>query len=338
MERSQTTLVEVSNIRKEFNTGGTFFNRQHVNAVDDVSFEIGDGETLGLVGESGSGKSTLGRIVVGLEPPTSGSSKIDGIEVKGLRGRDRGKLWRRAQMVFQDPHSSLNPRMTVRDSLAEPLRNYAIATGVQADKLVREALEACGLSVTAMSRYPHEFSGGQRQRIGIARALITKPYFIVADEPVSALDVSIQAQIINLMQDLRAEFGLTYLFIAHDLAVVRHVSDRVAVMYRGRLVEIGVADSVYEAPRHPYTRLLLNSVPVPDLKLERERRRSLIKTPGADETAPSSGCTFAPRCPHAQKICFEAAPPLEGSAREQAVACHFPLAPLQVAASTRIHA
>jgi oligopeptide transport system ATP-binding protein len=317
------TLVSVRNLHKAFKVGGSLFSRQLVHAVDGVSFDIGDGETLGLVGESGSGKSTLGRVVIGLAPASSGSSTIDGISVIGLRGRERGQLWRRAQMVFQDPYSSLNPRMTVRDSLAEPLRNYGIARGGSADKLIREALNACGLSASIMGRFPREFSGGQRQRIGIARALITKPHFIVADEPVSALDVSIQAQIINLMQDLKAEFGLTYLFIAHDLAVVRHLADRVAVMYRGRVVEIGIADQIYESPRHPYTRLLLSSVPIPNLKLERERLRLRIKTVNADRPMTSGGCTFAPRCPLAQTICQERAPQLVGNEHQHAVACHF---------------
>jgi oligopeptide transport system ATP-binding protein len=215
-------LVRVAFLRKHFPVRGGLTMRSEVNkAVDDVSFDILPGETLGLVGESGSGKSTLGRVVVGLLPATSGQSIIAGQSVAGLRGKARKALWRHAQMVFQDPYSSLNPKMTVEDALAEPLRNFGIARGSDAHRLVRDALDACGLSPSAMTRYPREFSGGQRQRIGIARALIVRPNFIVADEPVSALDVSIQAQIINLLQDLKAEFGLTYLFIAHDLAVIR---------------------------------------------------------------------------------------------------------------------
>ena len=217
-------------------------------------------------------------------PATSGQSIIAGQSVAGLRGKARKALWRHAQMVFQDPYSSLNPRMTVQDALAEPLRNFGIARGSEAERRVREALDACGLSASAMTRYPREFSGGQRQRIGIARALIVRPNFIVADEPVSALDVSIQAQIINLLQDLKTEFGLTYLFIAHDLAVIRHVSDRVAVMYRGKLVETAPADALYARPLHPYTQLLLRSVPVPDTRAEADRRRL---AQGAEVTNPA---------------------------------------------------
>lgn len=323
MQTESAPLVRVKDLRKEFNAGGTFFNRRHVCALDGISFDIGKGETLGLVGESGSGKSTLGRVVIGLTSPTSGSSTVAGIDVRGLRGRLRGRLWRRAQMVFQDPYSSLNPRMTIRDSLAEPLRNYRIASGAQADVLIRKALDACGLNAGVMDRYPREFSGGQRQRVGIARALITRPDFIVADEPVSALDVSVQAQIVNLMQDLRLEFGLTYLFIAHDLAIVRHVASRVAVMYCGKVVEIGPVDDVYDTPRHPYTQLLLSSVPFAEVTRERERLRALVRTPGPETQASSTGCSFARRCPWAQAVCTEIQPFLAPDRNGHAAACHF---------------
>jgi oligopeptide transport system ATP-binding protein len=306
-------------------TGGGLTMPREVNkAVNDVSFDIQGGETLGLVGESGSGKSTLGRVVVGLLPATSGQSIIAGQSVAKLRGKARRALWRHAQMVFQDPYSSLNPRMTVQDALAEPLRNFGIARGREAERLVREALDACGLSASAMTRYPREFSGGQRQRIGIARALIVRPNFIVADEPVSALDVSIQAQIINLLQDLKAEFGLTYLFIAHDLAVIRHVSDRVAVMYRGKLVETAPAEALYARPLHPYTQLLLRSVPVPDTRAEAERRRLAEGAEVTNAQATGAGCPFAARCPMAQfPICAEKAPTLEPRSSDHSVACHF---------------
>ena len=322
-------LVRVAALRKHFpmssGRGGGLTTPREVNkAVDDVSFDIQAGETLGLVGKSGSGKSTLGRVVVGLMPATSGQSIIAGQSVAELRGKARKALWRHAQMVFQDPYSSLNPRMTVQDALAEPLRNFGIARGVEADRQVRGALDACGLSASAMTRYPREFSGGQRQRIGIARALIVRPNFIVADEPVSALDVSIQAQIINLLQDLKAEFGLTYLFIAHDLAVIRHVSDRVAVMYRGKLVETAPAEALYARPLHPYTQLLLRSVPVPDTRAEAERRRLAGSAEVTNPQATGRGCPFSARCPMAQfPICAEKAPPLTARSGDHSVACHF---------------
>ena len=312
-------LVRVAGLRKHFAMG-----RAVDKAVDDVSFDIAPGETLGLVGESGSGKSTLGRVVVGLLPPTEGDSVVDGQSVGALRGGARKALWRHAQMVFQDPYSSLNPRLTVRDALAEPLRNFGIARGADAETRIRAALDACGLPATAMARYPREFSGGQRQRIGIARALIVRPNFIVADEPVSALDVSIQAQIINLLQDLKAEFGLTYLFIAHDLAVIRHVSDRVAVMYRGKLVETAPAATLYQTPRHPYTQLLLRSVPVPDPKAEAERRKAASGAETVNPEAGASGCPFAARCPKARfPDCSQREPALVGHGDNHAVACHF---------------
>src|SRR5258708_2755913 len=252
------TLLAVDAISKHFPVRGGLLRKRALKAVDNVSFTVAKGETLGLVGESGSGKSTLGRVIVNLLQPTSGSIKLGEREISGLRGRERHAFWRRVQMVFQDPYSSLNPKMTIRDTLAEPLRNFAIARGVDADRLIVKVLDDCGLGARAMDLYPREFSGGQRQRIGIARALILRPDLVVADEPVSALDVSIQAQIINLLQDLQAEYRLTYLFIAHDLAVVRHIANRVAVMYLGKIVELAHSDDLYERPRHPYTPPLLS--------------------------------------------------------------------------------
>jgi oligopeptide transport system ATP-binding protein len=320
----KTPLVHVAAISKHFPTGG-MLHRQKLKAVDGVSFDIQTGETLGLVGESGSGKSTLARVVIGLLPASSGRSVIGGQVVAGLQGAARRKLWRHAQMVFQDPYSSLNPRMTVRDTLAEPLRNFGIARGAAAGPLVLRALDACGLPATALERYPREFSGGQRQRIGIARALILRPAFIVADEPVSALDVSIQAQIINLLQDLKAEFGLTYLFIAHDLAVIKHVSDRVAVMYRGRLVETAPSAKLYQQPLHPYTKVLLRSVPMPDPKREAARWAQMKDAAVVNPEATGGGCAFAARCPIAKfPICAQEEPPLSSrSDSEHLVACHF---------------
>jgi oligopeptide transport system ATP-binding protein len=317
-------LVSVDKVSKQFAVRGGFLRKDMLQAVANVSFDIASGETLGLVGESGSGKSTLGRLIVNLLAATSGSIKVAGQAVETLRGPARRTLWRHAQMVFQDPFSSLNPRMTIRDALAEPLRNFGISRGPQADAMIRKVLEDCGMSVHAMDRYPREFSGGQRQRIGIARALILRPDFIVADEPVSALDVSIQAQIVNLLQDLQFEYHLTYLFIAHDLAVVRHIADRVAVMYLGRLVELAGSRELYRHPMHPYTQLLLGSIPIPDPKREAERvrmRRAVEKPPVA---ATKGGCPFNNRCPRAQfPLCAEVEPPLEPKSDGHLAACHF---------------
>ncbi len=313
--------VRLRSVRKYFPLGG--LSRGVVKAVDDVSLDIREGETLGLVGESGSGKSTLGRMVVGLLPATSGSVEIGGNDATNLKMGAARSLWRNMQMVFQDPYSSLNPKMTIRDALAEPLRNFGIATGQDAETLIRTTLDACGLPASVLGRYPREFSGGQRQRIGIARALIVRPKFVIADEPVSALDVSIQAQIVNLMQDLKAEFGLTYLFIAHDLALVRHVSDWLAVMYRGKIVEVGPARSIYAAPKHPYTRLLVSSIPVPDTALEAARLRKVRALRGADAASPGGGCPFAPRCSFATNRCATEAPLLRSTGGERQVACHM---------------
>jgi peptide/nickel transport system ATP-binding protein len=318
---TEPPMLQVGELRKHFPGPGFLGRRNPVRAVQDVSFDIAPGETLGLVGESGSGKSTLGRMVVGLLPATSGSSLIAGLEVTRMKGRQRQALWRHAQMIFQDPYSSLNPRMTVREAIAEPLRNFGIATGAIADKQIRRIMDLCGLPASAQERYPREFSGGQRQRIGIARALVIKPDLVVADEPVSALDVSIQAQIINLLLDLRGEFGLTYLFIAHDLAVVRHVSDRVAVMYRGHLVEIGPAARIYAAPLHPYTRLLLSSVPSPDPAAE--ARRLAAQTAEAVGIPGEGGCVFRARCTLVRApLCTESQPTLRVQEDGHLVACH----------------
>jgi oligopeptide/dipeptide ABC transporter ATP-binding protein len=321
----EAPLVRVEDVSKHFPVRGSIFQKRVLKAVDHVSFTIAMGETLGLVGESGSGKSTLGRVVVNLLPPTTGAIKLAEREVSKLRGTERRALWRQAQMVFQDPYSSLNPKMTIRDTLAEPLRNFGIARGAEADRLVLKVLEDCGLASRAMDLYPREFSGGQRQRIGIARALILRPDFIVADEPVSALDVSIQAQIINLLQDLQGEYGLTYLFIAHDLAVVRQIAGRVAVMYLGRIVELASSDDLYKRPLHPYTQLLLRSIPIPDPVLEAKRARaSSSKDNSPANAASKGGCAFSPRCPRAQfPLCGEVEPKLEHKEDGRFAACHF---------------
>ncbi|MBT2384993.1 ABC transporter ATP-binding protein [Streptomyces sp. ISL-11] len=296
-----------------------------VRAVDGVTFDVAPGETLGLVGESGCGKSTTGRMIVRLLEPTDGSITYDGRDISHLGRRALKPLRRDLQMVFQDPHSSLNPRQTVARIIADPLlAQGGSATGAR--ERAAELMELVGLIPEHLDRYPHEFSGGQAQRIGIARSLATGPRLIVADEPVSALDVSVRAQIVNLMERLRRELGLAYLFIAHDLSVVKRVCDRVAVMYLGRIVEVGDKDRVYGAPAHPYTRALLSAVPLPDPAAERVRERITLLGDPPSPAAPPPGCAFHPRCPKARAICRSEAPVLRttvpGEARE--VACHFP--------------
>jgi oligopeptide transport system ATP-binding protein len=305
-------------------TKGIIFQRRvgAVQAVDGVSFEVRRGETLGLVGESGCGKSTLGRAILQLYRPTEGDVIFEGTDLTKIGGERLRRMRRRMQMIFQDPYASLNPRMTVGSIVAEPIEIHKLARGKEKRERVQELLKVCGLNPYFANRYPHEFSGGQRQRIGIARALAVNPAFIVADEPVSALDVSIQAQIINLLEELQDEFQLTYLFIAHDLSVVRHISDRVAVMYLGRIVELADRDELYLNPAHPYTKALLSAVPIPDPRIERKRERIILTGDVPTPVNPPQGCRFHTRCPIAIEVCGEVDPEWRDIGGNHWVACH----------------
>ncbi len=314
-------LLRVNNVVKHFSAGVG----ASVKAVDGVSFDVMPGETVGLVGESGCGKSTLGRLITQLIPVTSGEVILDGVDITKLRGEKLRQQRKQLQMIFQDPYASLDPRMTVGDIIAEPLVNFKLISGRAKDARVQELLRTVGLNPYFNNRYPHEFSGGQRQRIGIARALALNPKLIICDEPVSALDVSIQAQIINLLEDLQREFHLTYLFIAHDLSVVRHISNRVMVMYLGKIVEVAPSEDLYTSQEHPYTRALLSSIPVPDPRIESRRRLVELSGEIPSPLNPPSGCRFHTRCPIAQVpgICADVEPPLELKAAGHLAACHF---------------
>jgi oligopeptide transport system ATP-binding protein len=322
------TVLEVRDVKKHFPlTQGIVFKRTvgHVKAVDGVSFELRAGETLGVVGESGCGKSTLGRLLMGLERPTDGSIKLLGREMAGLSAKEMRAMRRDIQIVLQDPYSSLDPRMTVGDIVAEPYRIHPdVVPPKDRRKAVQELLEVVGLNPDHINRYPHQFSGGQRQRIGIARSLALRPKIIVCDEPVSALDVSVQAQVVNLFERLQDEFGLSYVFIAHDLSVVRHISDRVMVMYLGKAVELGDENEIYDHPTHPYTQALLSAVPVPDPRLRGHRDQIVLQGDVPSPANPPSGCRFRTRCWKAQDVCATDVPELvvrEGSAHPSA--CHF---------------
>jgi len=317
-------ILEVRGLVKDYAIGGGLFGKkEHVHAVRGVDLDVGRGETLGVVGESGCGKSTLGRSILRLTEPTAGTVRFEGVDISKLSAAEMRRTRRFMQIIFQDPYSSLNPRMRVGAIVGEGLAIHGIARGAERRRRVVELLARVGLHADAYDRYPHEFSGGQRQRIGIARALAVEPRFIVADEPVSALDVSIQAQIVNLLQDLQQQMSLAYLFIAHDLRVVEHISQRVAIMYLGKIVELAPSEEIYASPRHPYTRALLSAVPEPRVGAKKQRIVLGGDVPSA--VNPPSGCAFHPRCPHAIEVCRRDEPELVRGARGHAVACHvFP--------------
>jgi oligopeptide transport system ATP-binding protein len=326
MTNGKEPLLDVRNLVMHFPlTQGIIFQKKvgAVQAVDGVSLSVKRGETLGLVGESGCGKSTTGRAILQLHKPTAGEVIFNGKDLTKLNGGDMRRMRRHLQMIFQDPYASLNPRMTVGSIVSEPMQIHKLVPKGQRNQRVQELLTTVGLNPYFANRYPHEFSGGQRQRIGIARALAANPDFIVCDEPVSALDVSIQAQIVNLLEELQDEFGLTYLFIAHDLSVVKHISDRVAVMYLGKIVELADRNDLYDDPLHPYTKALLSAVPIPDPVVEKKRERIILTGDVPSPINPPSGCHFHTRCPYVMDVCKVIDPILAEQARGHFVACHL---------------
>jgi oligopeptide/dipeptide ABC transporter ATP-binding protein len=321
------TLVDIRDLKMHFPlTQGIIRQRVigYVRAVDGVSFTIERGQTLGLVGESGSGKTTIGRTIVRLYKPTAGQIMFGDKDLASMDGEDLRQLRRRVQMIFQDPYASLNPRYTIGSLIAEPMHIYKVASNAEIHERTAELLRVVGLRPEYIDRYPHEFSGGQRQRIAVARAMSINPEFVIADEPVSALDVSIRAQVLNLLQGLQQQFNLTYLFVSHDLSVVRHVADRIAVMYLGRIVELADRDELYASPKHPYTKALLSAVPIPDPQIEKRRQRIILSGDLPSPIHIPTGCRFHTRCPMAQEICREVEPVYEAKAgREHYAACHF---------------
>jgi len=321
-----TTLIDVKGLKVHFPIKGGILNRTvaTVKAVDGVDLFVPRGETLGLVGESGCGKSTTGRAILQLIRPTAGSVSFEGVDLTKLSNDQVRRKRSEMQMIFQDPYGSLDPRFTVGQIISEPLENFKRGNQKEVRDEVGHLLEVVGLNPYYVNRFPHEFSGGQRQRIGIARALALHPKLVIADEPVSALDVSIQAQVLNLLKDLQEKFGLTYLFVAHNLSVVKHISDRVAVMYLGRVAELADSEELYKMPLHPYTQALLSAIPVPDPEIESRRKRIILEGDVPSPVNPPSGCNFNPRCWKAQQICREVIPPLEAKQPNHYAACHFP--------------
>jgi oligopeptide transport system ATP-binding protein len=326
MNDKNTTLVEVSHMKKYFPiTRGVVFQRHigDIKAVDDVSFEIYKGETLGLVGESGSGKTTIGRTLLRLHEPTDGEIRFDNIDLVALEMKELRGIRRRMQMIFQDPYASLNPRMTIGSIIGEPLEVHDGLKGKEKNDRIRELLELVGINAGLVNRYPHEFSGGQRQRIGVARALALNPDLIVCDEPIASLDVSIQSQVVNLLKDLQEEFELTYLFIAHDLSMVRHISDRMVVMYLGKFMELATGIEISDNPLHPYTQALMSAVPVPDPEVEETRKRIILEGDVPSPANPPHGCNFNTRCPVAEEICFQTDPEFREVEPGHFAACHL---------------
>ena len=327
MADNNTPLLKVEHLHKEFPTGSGFmggkFSKKVVSAVNDLSFEIRAGETFGLVGESGCGKSTTGRAIMHLDPPTSGKVYFEGRDISKMNKKELKAMRREMQFIFQDPYASLNPRMTIGEIISEPMVIHGIGTPEERIERVRELLDVVGLNPEHINRYPHEFSGGQRQRVGIARSFILRPKLIICDEPVSALDVSIQAQVLNLLKDLQKQYGTAYLFIAHDLSVVQHISDRVAVMYLGKMVELSDWKSLYAEPNHPYTQALLSAVPIPDPDVQQNRKRIILAGDPPSPIDPPSGCRFYTRCPIAQAKCSEEAPEFREIGEGHFCACHY---------------
>ncbi len=327
MADNNTPLLKVEHLHKEFPTGSGFmggkFSKKVVSAVNDLSFEIRAGETFGLVGESGCGKSTTGRAIMHLDPPSSGKVYFEGRDISKMNKKELKAMRREMQFIFQDPYASLNPRMTIGEIISEPMVIHGIGTPEERIERVRELLDVVGLNPEHINRYPHEFSGGQRQRVGIARSFILRPKLIICDEPVSALDVSIQAQVLNLLKDLQKQYGTAYLFIAHDLSVVQHISDRVAVMYLGKMVELSDWKSLYAEPNHPYTQALLSAVPIPDPDVQQNRKRIILAGDPPSPIDPPSGCRFHTRCPIAQAKCSEETPEFREIGEGHFCACHY---------------